>query len=418
MISEVDVAIVGAGAAGLAAGKVLQEHGVTFRVLEARSRSGGRAWTDENVFADLGFDHGCHWLHSASINPLRQEADRLRVGYLKQESWRERQVFDTDHWINNAARRTYQRALDTTFAALDHHSTQGRDVSASQAFDANLPYLPAIRHIFSQVTSADPEDVSVIDSAHYLETEEDYPVEAGYGALIQRVASGVDVATDTPVTQIDWSGKQVVLQTPRGDLRARSVIVTSSTNVLTSDGIRFDPELPTGIVEALNAAPLGCVEKVAFLLDKPVDDMPPSSFATIIPPDQRPLYFQINPFGRPMAVAHLSGSMARALAHDGEAAIIAFARERLIIGFGADIAKRIKAVTATGWTNDPYIQGAYSHARPGLAHLRKRLTEPFSDRLFLAGEATTVTAYASAHGAHETGILAAKRALGALQSTR
>ncbi len=64
-ITDTDVAIVGAGAAGLAAAKTLSEFGVPFVLLEASHRIGGRADT-ETVGPGQPFDLGRHWMHSAS----------------------------------------------------------------------------------------------------------------------------------------------------------------------------------------------------------------------------------------------------------------------------------------------------------------------------------------------------------------
>src|SRR5882757_3888511 len=68
MGSEFDVVVIGAGAAGLAAGRRLIERGAAALVLEARARVGGRAWT---VGSQIGhrLDLGCEWLHSADRNP-------------------------------------------------------------------------------------------------------------------------------------------------------------------------------------------------------------------------------------------------------------------------------------------------------------------------------------------------------------
>src|SRR5260221_10011066 len=65
--SEVDVAIIGAGAAGLGAAHALKDSGLSFIVLEARDRVGGRAHTIQPAPGIL-FDVGCGWLHSADQN--------------------------------------------------------------------------------------------------------------------------------------------------------------------------------------------------------------------------------------------------------------------------------------------------------------------------------------------------------------
>ena len=71
--AEVDVAIVGAGAAGLAAAKELRKAGRSFVVLEARSRIGGRAYTDDTL--GIPFDAGAQYIHWAERNPWKKIAD-------------------------------------------------------------------------------------------------------------------------------------------------------------------------------------------------------------------------------------------------------------------------------------------------------------------------------------------------------
>src|SRR5215470_6716668 len=74
--SEVNVAVIGAGAAGIGAARCLREAGMaSMVVLEARDRVGGRVHT----IAPAGFplDRGAEWLHSADRNPLSSIAERL-----------------------------------------------------------------------------------------------------------------------------------------------------------------------------------------------------------------------------------------------------------------------------------------------------------------------------------------------------
>src|SRR5579872_4598933 len=66
--NDTEVAIIGGGAAGIAAGRRLREAGVGCLIVEARPRLGGRSLT---VTGRSGFalDLGCGWLHSANRNP-------------------------------------------------------------------------------------------------------------------------------------------------------------------------------------------------------------------------------------------------------------------------------------------------------------------------------------------------------------
>ena len=72
-MSDIDVVVIGAGAAGLAAAKGLAAAGRSVTVFEAMNRIGGRAWTETETFG-FPFDRGCAWLHAADRNPFYAEA--------------------------------------------------------------------------------------------------------------------------------------------------------------------------------------------------------------------------------------------------------------------------------------------------------------------------------------------------------
>ena len=73
MAADVDVVIIGAGAAGIAAARRLAASHLLAIVLEATARVGGRAWTGD--VAGMRIDLGCGWLHSADRNPWTRIAE-------------------------------------------------------------------------------------------------------------------------------------------------------------------------------------------------------------------------------------------------------------------------------------------------------------------------------------------------------
>lgn len=64
-----DVAIIGAGAAGIAAAHAFAGTGARVIVLEARGRPGGRIVTNSQALG-MPFDVGASYIHNAPINPI------------------------------------------------------------------------------------------------------------------------------------------------------------------------------------------------------------------------------------------------------------------------------------------------------------------------------------------------------------
>ncbi len=64
---QTDVIIIGAGSAGLSAAKELTKQGISFIVVEASHRIGGRAYSEE-IAPDIWFDLGCAYLVAGSVH--------------------------------------------------------------------------------------------------------------------------------------------------------------------------------------------------------------------------------------------------------------------------------------------------------------------------------------------------------------
>jgi monoamine oxidase len=411
-MSHCDIAVIGAGAAGLAAGLTLQDKGMSFIVLEARDRIGGRAWTDTECFPGIAFDRGGHWLHAAAQNPFTKIADQLGIRYSTDMDWSKRVLFTGGE--KRAGTVLMREASSSLMGALERVTEageDGKDIAFTELLDPNDPWELLNRRVFHQITSHEPEDCSALDYARYVDEGGDFPVEDGFGTLVARNAVGLPVTLSTPVTRIDWSGKDVKIETSKGTLGAKALILAVPVNVLLAGGIHFTPELPVGTMKALHDCPMGVSEKFAVLLDRPIDGLG-HVYGDVVdgPPVTKAFNLHINPFRRPMLISHFGGGYGRELIAAGEDTVRAIALDAMAEAFGSGIRKRVIATTMTNWVADPFTLGGYSHARPGRAASRLQLAEPIGGRIVLAGEHCSIPFYSTIHGAHVSGIEAAERA--------
>ena len=411
-MSHYDIAVIGAGAAGLAAGLELQKAGKSFIVLEARDRIGGRAFTDTSL--GLPFDMGAHWLHSADVNPFVGIADRLGLAYNDQISFEGEHIlrFGTGGPLPQAVQSEIVSYITTSLEGFIAAGKAGRDIPFTAAFDPASRWYPLLHQLIGQITSIDPEHCSTLDAARYVYEGGDYPVADGYGALVAANAAGLPVTLSTPVTRIDWSGPGVRLATPRGTVTARAIILAVPVNVLIAGSIRFDPALPADLLQAFHDCPMGVSEKLAILLDAPVEGLD-HLYGDVIfdDPAKRPFNLHINPFGRPLLISHMGGSYGAEMERLGDAEMEAIAMEALAEAFGSGMTRRVVKTLRTHWASDPFTLGGYSHAKPGKAAARLTFSETVGDRIVLAGEHCSIPFFSTVHGAHLSGIAAAERAL-------
>jgi monoamine oxidase len=415
VLSDYDIAIVGAGAAGLAAARTACDLGLGAVVLEAKGRVGGRAHT-ESASLGIPFDHGCRWLHSAGRNPFVGIARRL--GYAPFLEQRVRQVFLGDRRSDEAETADWADFAQRNFKAMEMAGEGGLDVPAAQVIERGQRWSALFDAWCAMMTAFNTDAVSTLDYARYVDTKENWVVREGFGALIAHYGAGLPVTLNAPVTRISWSGpgsgtrsgSGVRLETPQGTVGARAAIVTVSTAVLAGGAIRFDPALPDRKQAAIEAVPMGAANKIGFALRRDVFGDPAGRFSIFSSDKADAMHFHVRPCGEPVVGAYVGGRVADALEKDGPDAMKALAMERLKAIFGAGIEKEVTGSVATAWRGDAAIGGGYSMARPGQAHRRADLATPLADRLFFAGEATSIDFYSTAHGAYFSGVAAAEAA--------
>ena len=413
--SVVDIAVIGAGAAGLGAAKTLGQAGADFILLEASHRIGGRAYTEEAA-PGVPFDLGCHWMHSGSLNPFVPIAERLGFTYSTEAITR--RVHDGRDLVSEAEQAACMAFLDQCFAAVDAAAAAGQDVAIADVTARENRWTPFFDYLVSLFCSVDSDQVSTVDLYAYNDTHEDWPLKEGYGTLIARFGADQPVELNTAVTRIDWSGPGVTLETAQGTVRAKTAIITVSTGILGGGDIRFAPDLPDWKQAAIAALPLGNHNRICLLLDRDVFGPDALQGVTAMPADEVPMSFRIRPFGYDYVVAVTGGRFADWLERAGIEASADLAKERLASIYGNAIKDRVVRSTVTAWRGDPWVRGAYSASQPGQGQRRADLAKPVGERLFFAGEATSTDFFSTAHGAYLSGIDAAKAALARLADVK
>lgn len=410
MPDDPDVIVVGAGAAGLAAARTCRGRGMSVIALEARSRPGGRAHT---VTADnWPLDLGCGWLHSADRNPLVRIARELGLSVDERAPpWRDPHAALGFEPGENAA---FRAAQATFYERLEEAAKSLGDSAASQWLAAGEKWNPLLDAVSTYVNGTELERLSTKDFVNYHDTEVNFRVVEGYGGLFGRLAGGLPIVFDCPARVIDRSGSRLRVETGKGALQARAVIVTVPTNVIASGALRFAPDLP-GKGEACAALPLGVANKI-FLAAREADGLPDNA-RLFGARDRRDVgAYHFRPFGRPVIEGYFGGRLARELETDGRAGFSDFAIGEVAAALGSSWKSRLRPLCASSWASDPFALGSYSHALPGEWARRAQLAEPVEGRIFFAGEATSLHDFSTAHGAWQSGARAAAEAADALSS--
>jgi monoamine oxidase len=410
MSLETDVIIIGAGASGLSAAKELTDLGLSFTVVEGSHRIGGRAYSEE-IAPGVWFDLGCSYLHQGETNPFVAIADELGVVLGKDKG----DLFDDSNIglykngvpLNAAEREACNAYLAECFAAVTAAAGRGEDVAIVDLVDLENEFATILMHNLADSCTRDIDEVSSIDLANFVGGS-DIPVLNGYGNLVAAWGSDVMVSLNTRVERIDWSGAGVCVDTSRGTLRGRTALCTVSTGILTAGEIQFVPGLPGWKMEAVLGLPTGTENKICLHFDQDVFGPDGRGFHNTWNDEGLAGGFEASVMGHNTAVAFSGGRFAVWLEKQGQQAGHDYAVDRVAEVFGNDIRKHVTRSIVTAWSTEPWTRGSYSCALPGQAHQRTELARALDDRLFFAGEATTVSDYGCCHGAYRSGIRAAQ----------
>ncbi|WP_262270490.1 flavin monoamine oxidase family protein [Microvirga yunnanensis] len=407
--ADLDVAVVGAGSAGIAAARRLLAAGLTVAVLEARDRPGGRTVTRR--FRGHPVDLGAHWLHAGPINPL------VRLGRLRAEPLRrapaDGHVFVRGRPGSRAERAALDRAFDRADRAMTQAATAREDQAAARSLPPLGPHGQRVAAIHGLVSGRPLEEVSLHDFPS-MEYADNLFIAGGLGAYLRRLGQGVPVRLGTAVQAIDWSGQGVRLDSSAGTLRARAAIVTAPMAVLQRDAIRFAPALPSRVGEAVHGFTQGVYEHVVLHWpDAPFRGA--DRLASLTGTSRQPPGLLTRIDGTPFHFFELDQPTAAGFDRRDPHAPFRYAREVLAEHFGHRAVRNLAAVHATAWRHDSWSRASWAVVPPGLSAIRDVLKAPVGDRIWFAGEALSRAQWGTAGGAWEEGERAAREVIAQLR---
>ena len=395
-----DVLIIGAGAAGLLAARLLATAGRRVRLLEAQDRLGGRVHTLQPPGFSAPLEAGAEFMHEPV--PLTR-ALLTEAGI----TW------------DVADGQTYNLANGQVQPEADFFAFLPPLLARLNALPHDLPLAEFLTREFGGVEHValrafatqfaegyDAADARRV-SAWALRDEwaaggaADSPrPRGGYGPLLhwlaaQAQAAGAALHLATPVHTIRWqAGATEVVVADGTTYHARHVLCTVPLGVWQRPAgqpghLAFAPELPAHRTAATQLG-FGAVIKVQFEFDRNFwrERLPELEF--MLSDEPVPTWWSQLPDARPLLTGWLAGPAAQRLPDDSPAAIEALAlaslARLLALPLGA-LRARLRGSYVRNWAAEPYTYGAYSYPTVGAPAARAALASSVAETLFFAGEA-------------------------------
>ena len=412
MSPQTDVIIIGAGSAGLSAAKELARQGISFIVVEASHRIGGRAYSEE-IAPDVWFDLGCAYIVAGSDAKNHIDESNPFIDFAKNQGAVIEEYHYDAHYIYNGrplddnemkAREEYYKECEE---AIRSSVEGGDDCAISEIIDLENPYATPYIDMMAVTAPKDLDEASAADFFHKVEEYVDYTALRGYGNLVAQWGSDVKVSLNTKVESVDWSGKDVLVKTVKGSIRARCLISTVSNGILAAQHIHFKPRLPDWKLEAIQGLPMGAENKIGVHFTKDVFGPGASGYYQSWSSEAQGAYIEVNLMSTNVVSVFMGGRSSIWMEKQGQQAAHEFAVDRIADIFGNDIRQSVGRSIVTAWVTDPWTLGSYACALPGQFHQRESLPLAIDNKLFFAGEATA-RANGTCNGAYWSGVRAAR----------
>ena len=435
--TDFEVAIIGAGAAGLCAATELARGGCSVVLLEARDRFGGRIYTHGDSAVPYPIELGAEFIHGDApvTKELLQAAGVVAIDAVGERFTRRGQEIARGY----DSFREVQRLLQGAEALPQDQSVTQYLQRCSGTFERGT--IETVRMMVEGFDAADPQEASIKAiakewSGSSLEGQA-RPL-GGYAPLIHHLVRCLDrpnvrVMLSTCVEAVEWGGSAVRLSGRQAGapivLTAHKTIVTIPVSLLkgVSAGgqhLRFDPELHAKH-EALQGLALGHVVKVVLQFRRPFweelhqQQLKDAGFMHV-PGASFPTLWTLLALRLPLLTAWSGGPEAQKLSSKDREEVI---REALcsvgrFLGLNeASVRDEITAVHHHDWSADPWSRGAYCYLTVGGEKAPELLAQPLQQRLYFAGDATHGEQTGTVEAALASGRRAAQSVLQSMRST-
>jgi monoamine oxidase len=442
-----DVAIVGAGVAGLAAMRALEERGIRTCVLEARERIGGRIWTVRDERVPHAIELGAEFVHGSAPELLALAHDARTLLYaIEGDRWRSRAGRLSrleDFWkrLHTVMRYLDARKADRSFADFLDEDPGGRGAADARAL---------ARTFVEGFHAADTTRISTRALADGGSPSADRDEQrqmrmlGGYDRVPEWLARGLRhrIMAEMVVERIEWAdGDVAMLARHRNEsslttIAARAAIITVPLGVLFAPAgqrgaIVFSPELPI-LDRTRTRLTMGAVVRVVILFRErwwterlrsaprgaSLESM---SFLHGDSPDV-PVWWTLHPMQAALMTGWAGGPAAERLSGRAPGEIEDRALAALAATLGVTrrrVAAQVEACWTHDWQHDSFARGAYSYALVGGAGAARDLARPIARTLWFAGEAADPEGRnGTVHGAIGSGRRAAQTITRALSRGR
>jgi monoamine oxidase len=405
-MSPTNILIIGAGAAGLYAAKLLSGKGNNITILEARDRTGGRILTIKDPRFNLPVEGGAEFVHgNLQVTARLLKEAGLKHHAIKGGIWRSKdgRLEEQEDFVEDQEEllarlksleedMTVQDFLQTFFGDEKHEELRSSLTSFVEGYDAADVKRASCFALLQEMLGDDGNQ---------------HRVDGGYTQLVDHlhrecVNAGCSIYLSTVVSSVAWSAGQVIVTTDGNrTFTASKVIITVPIGVLQlppgEEGHISIKPLPPVIHECIHAlGNTGVIKTIlqfkdAFWKTASQQQTGKKQDISFIFSDAAvPTWWTQLPNDNAMITGWLAGTASLRYQYKSDEEMLKLALQSLAEIFATDLSvieSKLLGWHVMNWIREPFTRGAYGYEAVDSKNAKRILNTPLSNTLYFAGEA-------------------------------